>query len=236
MRAFGLCIRDSALVSWQGGGVSDSVMLAERLRHEVETGQLEGLGELCIEGNALVVRWRGGTVPPEMRRLIAESDTRVIVRSCRYTERELREAVQTLVGEWGRLPFTMVSVGPLAEAAGVEVGVAEPELQRAREHFTAHPLHLPNGSPIHIHLEPTGYLPLLTYPLRPRTAEELAGIDVERYIGLHVDEATLGALVDGWIVRSYADNAGGGLTLDLRGNRLNLCHDRHGTVISVDVG
>jgi hypothetical protein len=196
---------------------------------------VRGLGDLCIEGNTLVVRWRGGTPPPEIRRLVDDSDTRVIVRFCLYTERELSDAVQSLVEGWQRLPFTMVSVGPLPEAAGVEVEVAEPELPHAQKYFTEQPLQASNGVPIEVRIEPTGYPPLVIYPLRPRTADELAGIDVDRYVGLHIDEATRRALEDGRLVRSFAENAGGGLTLDLRRDRLDLCH-RQGTVIRADVG
>jgi hypothetical protein len=73
-------------------------------------------------------------------------------------------------------------------------------------------------------------------PRRPRTAEELADIDVDRYVGLHIDEATRHALEDGWLVPSFAEGAGGGLTLELRRDRLDLCHDRQGTVTRADVG
>lgn len=211
-------------------------MLAELIRHEVEASRSEGLGALCIEGDTLVVWWRGGTLPLGVRRLVDDSDTRVIVRSCRYTERELREAVQSLVDGWHQLPFTMVSAGPSPEAAGVVVEVAEPELPQAHKYFSEHPLQLSNGVPIELRVEPTGYPPLVIYPLRPKTAEELAGIDVDRYVGLHIDEATWHALEDGWLVRSFAENAGGGLTLEFRRDRLNLCHDRQGTVTRADVG
>lgn len=234
--AFSRGTRDRRLISWHGDEVPDPVMLAELIRHEVEASRREGLGALCIEGDTLVVWWRGGTLPPGVRRLVDDSDTRVIVRSCRYTERELRDAVQSLVDGWHRLPFTMVSVGPSPEAAGVVVEVAEPELPQAQTYFTGQPVQLSDGVPIEVRIQPTGYPPLVIYPLRPKTAEELAGIDVDRYVGLHIDQATRHALEDGWLVRSFAENAGGGLTLDLRRDRLDLCHNRQGTVIRADVG
>ena len=222
--------------SWHVDEVSDLVMVAKRLHEEVAAAQLEGFGALRVESPALVLWWKGGKVPPRIARLIAESDTRVLIRSCRYTEHELLTAVQSLVHRRSRLPFTMLGVGPLPGAAGVAVEAPEPELPAARQHFTSRPLRLPDGSAIHVHLEPTGYPALVTYPLRARTAKELADIDPDRYVGLHVDEATLRAQEDGWLVRSSAENAGGALTLDRRRNRLNLNHNQQGTVLSAHVG
>jgi hypothetical protein len=220
-----------------GDDVRDPMMLAELIRREVDASGSEGFGDLSIEGNTLVVWWRGGTLPPGVRGLLDGSDARVIVRSCRYTERELRDAVQSLVDGWHRLPFTMVSVGPLPGAAGVRVEVAELELPQAQSYFTEQPLRpSPDGVPIEVHIEPTGYPPVVIHSLRARTVEELARVDVDRYVGLHIDEATRRALEDGWLVRSFAEDAGGGLTLDLRRDRLDLCHNRQGTVIRADVG
>lgn len=184
----------------------------------------------------MVVYWRGGVLPSEIQRLAEESDTRVAVRSCPYTARDLDRAVEFVVDRWPRLTFTLLGVERLPGAAGVRVAVAEPELSHGIEYFDAHPLLQSDGLPLHVEVVPTGYAALHVFPLHPRPVAELARIDTARYIGLPVDEATLRATGDGWLVRSYPYNSGALLTLELRRDRVNLCHDRDGRVTTAEAG
>jgi len=216
--------------------MEDSVEFAAHLRDFVSAQGLSGFGHLRIEDAGVALWWKDGEVPLRVMQLVMDSGVKVAVRSCPYSERELQSVVQRLVDAWNMLPFTMTTLGALSDASGVQVGVAEPEVGAAQAYFSEHPLRLETGDSVHVTLEPTGYPPVIAFPLQPGTAAELSTHAIDRFVGLGVNEATVQALEDGWLVRSFTREPGVAVTLDMRADRLNLCHDKQGIVKEAHVG